>query len=243
MSSGLYTQQQVPPSQFPTQPFPQQPQPYAPPRSNGSNWIFTLLLIGGGVLLIGSVLVVAAVWWAVSSLESLVVDLGREGMVAMVEESELPAAEKDEVTKQIDRVVAAYKAGQIDQSDLERLMTRLDESPAMAYIVWAGVDQFYLDELELPVEEEARARKAFQRALYGMSTGKIDEEAVYDAMPDDEAFDRGLSDSPEAAREIYRKSIAKLESLANDAGVPAEVPQVDVSDELAKLIDEMLAKK
>jgi hypothetical protein len=241
MSSGLYTQPpQVPPSQFPTQPY---PQPYAQPRASGSNWIFTLLLIGGGVLLLGSVLIVGAVWWAVSSLEGLVIDMGRESMVALVDESELPAAEKDEVTQQIDRVVAAYKAGEIDQSDLERLMMRLDESPAMGYIAWAGVDQFYLDELELPADEEARAKTAFLRALHAMSTGKIDEEKIYDAMPDDEAFDRALSDSPEAAREIYRKSIAKLQTLADEAGVPAEVPQVDVSGELAKLIDEMLAKK
>lgn len=241
MSSGLYTQPpQVPPSQFPTQPY---PQPYAQPRASGGNWIFTLLLIGGGVLLLGSVLVVGAVWWAVSSLESFVVDLGREGMVAMVEESDLPAQEKDEVTVQIDRVVAAYKAGQIDQTDLERLMTRLDDSPAMAYIAWAGVDQFYLDELELPADEQARAKSAFQRAMYGMSTGKIDEEKMYDAMPDDEAFDRALSDSPEAAREQYRKSIDKLQALADEAGIPPEAPAVDVSEELKELIDEMLAKK
>ena len=241
MSSGLYTQPpQVPPSQFPTQPY---PQPYAQPRASGGNWIFTLLLIGGGVLLLGSVLVVGAVWWAVTSLESFVVDLGREGMVAMVEESDLPAQEKDEVTVQIDRVVAAYKAGQIDQSDLERLMIRLDESPAMAYISWAGVDQFYLNELELPADEQARAKSAFQRAMYGMSTGKIDEEKMYDAMPDDEAFDRALSDSPEAAREQYRKSIDKLQALADEAGIPPEAPAVDVSEELKKLIDEMLAKK
>ena len=241
MSSGLYTQPpQVPPSQVPTQPY---PQPYAQPRASGGNWIFTLLLIGGGVLLLGSVLVVAAVWWAVTSLENFVVDLGREGMVAMVEESDLPAQEKDEVTVQIDRVVAAYKAGQIDQTDLERLMTRLDESPAMAYIAWAGVDQFYLDELELPADEQARAKSAFQRAMYGVSTGKIDEEKMYDAMPDDEAFDRALSDSPEAAREQYRKSIDKLQALADEAGIPPEAPAVDVSEELKKLIDEMLAKK
>jgi hypothetical protein len=241
MSSGLYTQSpQVPPSQYPTQPY---PQPYAQPRASGVNWIFTLLLIGGGVLLLGSVLVVGAVWWAVSSLEGFVVDLGREGMVAMVEESDLPEQEKDEVTVQIDRVVAAYKAGQIDQTDLERLMTRLDESPAMGYIAWAGVDQFYLDELEFPDDEQARAKIAFQRAMYGMSTGKIDEDKLYDAMPDDEAFDRALSDSPEAAREQYRKSIEKLQALADEAGVPSEAPAVDVSEELKKLIDQMLAKK
>ena len=241
MSSGLYTQQpQVPPSQFPTQPY---PQPYAQPRASGGNWIITLLLIGGGVLLLGSVLVVGAVWWAVSSLEGFVVDLGREGMVAMVQESDLPAQEKDEVTVQIDRVVAAYKAGHIDQTDLERLMTRLDESPAMAYIAWAGVEQLYLDELELPAADEARSRLAFQRALYGMSTGKIDEDKLYEAMPNEEAFDRALSDEPERARELFLKGTDKLQALADEAGVPPEAPAVDVSEALKKLIDEMLAKK
>jgi hypothetical protein len=122
-------------------------------------------------------------------------------------------------------------------------MTRLDESPAMAYISWAGVDQFYLDELELPAADEARARLAFQRALYGMSIGKIDEDALYEAMPDEESFDRAISDEPERARELFLKGADKLQALADEAGIPREAPAVDVSEELKKLIDEMLAKK
>jgi hypothetical protein len=246
MSSGLYTQPQFPPPQQPAPPFgPAQlgPATNVPARTSGSGkfWL-GLLMIGGGLALLFSVLVVAAVWYAVSSLEGMLLNVGREGMVAMVQESDIPEQEKTEVIAQVDRVVAAYKSGEIDQADLDRLMTGLDDSPVMAYIAWYGAEDFYLEECELPAADEALLRESFRRALYGVSYGKLDPESVFLTLPDDEQFDRNLSDAPEKAAAMVRDSAVKIDKLCDEAGVPMNPPSIDIGDEAKKLVDELLTK-
>jgi hypothetical protein len=199
-------------------------------------------MIGGGMAILFSVLVVAAVWYAVSSLEGMLIGVGRDGMVAMVQESDIPEQEKTEVVAQIDRTVAAYQAGAIDQADLDGLLTRLDDSPVMAYVAWYGAEDFYLDECELPAADEARVRAAYRRALYGVSHGKLDADAIFLTLPDDEEFDEKLGDNPDQAAALLLKSAQRFHELADKAGVPILPPAIDVGDEAKKLVDELLAK-
>lgn len=243
MSSGLYTQPQFPSAPEPSQsPSFTQPQ-YSPAARGGSGkfWL-GLLMIGGGAMILLSLLVVAAVWYAVSSLEGMLIGVGRDGMVAMVQESDIPEQEKTEVVAQIDRVVTAYQAREIDQADLDGLMTKLDDSPVMAYVTWYGAEDFYLDQCELPAADEARLRTAYRRALYGVSHGKLDADSVFLAFPDDEEFDEKLADKPDQAAALLLKSAERFNELADQAGIPANPSAIDVGDEAKKLVDELLAK-
>lgn len=251
MSSGLYTQSQFPSPQQSNQP----PQPqfgppptgtlqYAAPRpaaSSGKFWL-GLLMIGGGIALLCSLLVVAAVWYAVASLEGMLVGLGREAMVAMVQESSIPAGEQQEVIAQIDRVVDAHKVGEIDQADLDALMTRLDDSPVMVYIAMYGADDFYVEQLQLAPADEDRVRTAYRRALYAVSYGNADQDELFMALPDDELFDQKLADNPEEAKALLMASVEKFHDLADKASVPPVPPTIDIGDEATKLVDEMLAR-
>jgi hypothetical protein len=237
MSSGLYTQPQYPNPQFPPSP----PQYAAGPRG-GSSWILSLLLVGGGVLILASVLFVGAVWYAMSSLEGWMVGIGREGMVAVVEQSEIPPAEKKEVVAQIDRVVAAYKAHEIGQDDLDRLLTGLDDSPVMTYISFYGLHNYYLEDTSLPQDEQDELKLAWRRAAHGMFAGKISTDEFYDAIPFDDHFEEALAHSEKEANELLRKWLARMEKMADDAGTPADPPAVDIGDETRKLVDRLLAK-
>jgi hypothetical protein len=38
------------------------------------------------------------------------------------------------------------------------------------------------------------------------------------------------------------KSVERMERLADEAGIPSDVPEVDIGDEAKKLVDELLAK-
>jgi hypothetical protein len=234
MSTGLYTQPQYPPS-------PPQYEYAAPPKSGG-NWMLSLLLIGGGVLLICSLLIVGAVWYAVSSLEGWMVGLGREGMVAMVEESDIPPGEKKEVVVQIDRVVSAYKSNEIGQEDLDRLLTGLDDSPVMTYISFYGLHDYYLEDTNLPEKEQDKLKLAWRRAVHGMFAGKISTDEFYDAIPFDDHFEEALAGSEEEAHQLLRKWLARMNKMADDAGVPADPPPVDIGDEAKKLVDRLLSK-
>jgi hypothetical protein len=248
MSNGLYTQQnsQYPAPQYsgPQYASPAFPaaQPYAATPRGGSSWILSLLMIGGGVLLICCVLIVGAVWYAVSSVEGWMVGLGREGIVAMVEESDIPAAEKREVIEQVDRVVAAYKANEINSQDLERLLTKMDDSFLMTYISYHGIQEYLLDESDVLAEEREALKLAWRRIAHGMFTGKITREEFEEALPSEEAFEDSIFDSTEARDEELRKWHKRMTAMADKAGVPADPPEVDIGDEAKKLVDELLAK-
>jgi len=242
MSTGLYTQPPIPSPQYPNSQFPSSPPQYGTSSRGGTNWILSLLLVGGGVLLLASVLIVGAVWYAVSSLEGWMVGLGREGLVAVVEESDIPPPEKKEVVAQIDRVVAAYKAKEIGQADLERLLTGLDDSPVMTYISFYGLHDYYLEDTSLPQTEQDELKLAWRRAVHGMFAGKISSNEFYDAMPFDDHFEEAVAHSEKEANELMQKWLTRMQKMADAAGVPADPPAVDIGDETRKLVDRLLAK-
>jgi hypothetical protein len=248
MSTGLYTPQQNPqyPSPSPQYPSPQfqspAPQPFGAPPRSGSGWILSLLLIGGGVLLICCVLIVGAVWYAVSSVEGWMVGLGREAIVAAVEESDIPPAEKKEVVEQVDRVVAAYKANEIGAEDLERLMIDLEDSFLMTYISYYSIQEYLLEDSDVPADEQEALKLAWRRIAHGMFTGKITREEFEEALPSGDIFEDAADDSDEARNEVLRKWHKRMTKLADDAGVPADPPAVDIGDEAKRLVDQMLAK-
>jgi len=239
MSTGLYTQPQFPPT-------PPSPQPYpapAPARRGSGNFWLSLLLIGGGTLILLSVLAVAGVWYAVSSFEGWMVGLGREGVVAVVNGSQLPGQEKTEVVAQVDRVVAAYKAGQLTSEDLDQLLVDLGDTPVIAYISFYGIDDQYLSDTTLPAGEQDDLRRAYRRALYGLTAKKIDIEDFHATFPDDYEYDRAVGFSAERANKLIRNWSQSLKTLCDEAGVPNDPPAVDVSDEMKKLVDDVLAGK
>src|SRR5439155_19368019 len=116
---------------YPSQPsfFPPSSNQVPPPRRK--SWLASLLLIGGGIFILGSVLFLAGIFYVVKNVDRWLVGLGREAIVAMVNEAEIPAADKSEVIAQVDRVVAAYKARQIGQAELQQVLAELEQSPAL----------------------------------------------------------------------------------------------------------------
>jgi hypothetical protein len=229
---------------YPSQsPFP--PSPYdQPPRKSGSNWLVSLLLVGVGVLLIGGAVVVGGVYYIASNLEGWVVGLGREAIVAMVEESELPADEKKEVITQVDRLVTAYKEKKIDQSDLERFLTQLDESPAITALGLYGIEEDYLDGSVLSDAEMEQGRRTFQRVLRGVYEGKISDEAFFNVLGELEDPVRPAStNAAEANEDEMKLMLVKLKALADNEAIPDEPFQLKISGEVKKLVDQALEGK
>lgn len=241
MSSGLYTQPQFP--QTPAPQFPPSPPQYmTPPRKSGGNLVLSLVMIGGGMLILLSVLVVAGVWYAVSNLKGWLADVGREGVVAVVEQSRIPRHEKSEVIEQIDRVVAAYKAGEIGDEEMEELLTRLGDSPALAYITLYGIEEDYLEQSSLPPAEQEELRLAMRRSLYALTEKMISFDAFSTVVPFDDGHGEPLGLPAEDVNEIVRDWTHDLKTLCDEAGVTNDPPEVDVGDEMKKLVDELLAK-
>ena len=238
-------------------PFDQQP----PRRSSGMSWLFSLVLILFGFLTLGGVVCVAGVWYVASNVDKWLVTLGREAIVAGINESDLPQAEKDEVIAQVDRVAAAYKEKKINQQDLERFMTDLQEAPAMQALALYGIDEAYLGESNLPEAELAAARRTFQRAIRGVLEGKISQDMLFAAFPQEEQRmhieeDNGngklkqedirlVGNVPgdEVSADDLREMIARLKVAVDNAQIPDEDYQPDIGDEVKKLVDRLLDGK
>lgn len=241
---------------------PQFPTPFQqPPRRSGHTWLISLLCIGVGVLILGGAVCVAGVWYVTANVDRWLVGLGREAIVAMIDDSEIPAEEKTEVIAQVDRIVNAYKERKIDQTDLERVLTELEKSPALIVIGLYGIDEAYLAGAELEDEEIAQGRRTFERVLRGVYEGKIKEDTLFAALPGAAAFPMQAEDAEnldkfgaevtlaslaagdDIAADDLREALAKLKNVADNAGIPDEPFQLDIGDEVKKLVDIALAGK
>src|SRR5262245_26188378 len=248
MSAGFSTQ-----SPFGNSPYNQ------PPRNSGMSWIFSLLLIGLGIVFVGGAVCIGGVWYVASNLDRWVVGLGREAIVAVINDSELPEGEKAEVITQVDRIVTAYKERKINQADLERVFTELQDSPALAALTLYGIENEYLNGTNLTKQEIEQGHRTFQRVLRAVYEGKISEDAFFTALPDDEAemstedidnksvqervrlaANKAAESSPD---DDLRLTLAKLKVMADNAGIPDEPFQLHIGAEVKKFVDKALEGK
>ena len=224
------------------------------------SWLLGLVLVLFGFLTLGGVVCVAGVWYVASNVEGWIVTLGREAIVAGINESDLPQAEKAEVIAQVDRVATAYKEKKINQQDLEKFMTELQDAPAMQALALYGIDEAYLGESNLPEAELAAGRRTFQRAMRGVLEGKISQDTLLAAFPDEQEMQVenaggngqlkpedinlvGNNSSDEVSDDDLREMLAKLKVTVDNAGIPDEDYQPDIGDEVKKLVDRLLAGK
>jgi hypothetical protein len=217
-----------------------------PPKKRGMSVLLALVLIFFGFVFTGGVVCIAGVWYVASNLDKWVVTLGREAIVAGINDSELPVGEKTEVIAQIDRVVAAYKEKKIDQADLERIFTDLQDSPALKALALYGIDDEFLTGTSLTKQETEQGRLTFQRAVRGVYEGKISDETVYNLLPGFEADDVRLASTnanENANDDDLRESLAKLKILADNADIPSEPFQLDIGDAVKALVDRALEGK
>jgi len=217
-----------------------------PPRRSGPNWLLALILIGLGFITLGGVVVVGGAWYLATNIQSWVVSLGREAIVAAINDSELPQEEKAELIVQVDRIVTAYKEHKINQADLQRVFEELQDSPPVKALALYGIEDQYLEGTELKPTEIEQGRRTFQRILRGIYEGKVSEDDFFNALPDeDEDQIRPAANKP--AENSYdddlRLSLARLKVIADNAGIPDEPFELKLSQEVKKIVDKALEGK
>jgi hypothetical protein len=240
-------------------PYEQKPPPFyqEPPRSSGGGCGLSLLIGCLGVFVVCVLLCAGSVWYVRQNADKWMAGMFREFIVATINGSEIPAQEKTEVIAQIDRVVEAYKKGQIKSEDLEPMMEKLQKSPAFLLISAWGLEKAYLDPSGLPAEEKEQGRRTIQRAFRGLCEQKITQEQFSKIMPQQQfqsqaevkiengktvvKQNQGSQNRP--TDEEVRKMLADLKKLAEDASIPDEPFEIDIGDEVKKVVDEVLAGK
>jgi len=240
-------------------PYEQQPPPFyqEPSRSSGSGCGLSLLIGCFGLFIVGVLLCAGGVWYVRQNADKWVARMVREVIVASINGSEIPAGEKTEVVAQIDRVVDAYKQGRIKAEDLEPMMKKLEKSPAFLLIEAWGLEKTYLDPSGLPADEKAAGRRTIERAFRGLCEQKITPQQFSGVVPQQQfqsqaevKIDNGKTvvkqsrgPGSQLTDEQVQKLLADLKKLADDANIPDEPFEIDIGDEVKKLVDEVLAGK
>jgi hypothetical protein len=245
-------------SPFPQQPgSPQQPafgnqnlnQPYQsaygpPPQQQSGGGCGLYLLIGClGVGVIAVLFCGGGVWWAAQNVDRLVATGVRQVIVALINDSELPDQEKDEVIAQVDRVVDAYKERKITDKELQKVFDELQRSPIFAIIGAWGMDKGFIEPSGLSADEKEVGRRTLQRAMRGVMEKKISDQAFQSAMPRQPGPGQPPPPNNRLTDEEIRQMLTNLKKLADDAGIPDEGFQVDVGDEVKKVVDKALEGK
>jgi hypothetical protein len=231
------------------------PFPQPPPKSgSGCGWGLLIGCLGAVVLVI--VLCAGIGLYVRNNADKWIAGIVREGIVAVVRESEIPEAEKTEVIAQIDRVVDAYKARKINQQDLEGIFQQLQESPVFVLISVWGIEQAYLAPSGLTAEEKEAGRLVVQRAMRGVVEKKISQEAIGAVVPGTEA--EAVADGADGplpgdntpsgperrlTDDEVRQMLSQLKQLADDAQIPEEPYTVDIGDAMKQVVDKALAGK
>jgi hypothetical protein len=163
-------------------------------------------------------------------------------IVSVVRDSDLEEEEKQAIIAQVNRVVDQYQSGKITTEDLGRIMEELAESPLMGAILIRSVEVKYIEPSGLSEEEKADARVTLQRVLRGMYEEKLkpdDIEAAMELVSYETANgQRQLKDR--VSDEELRAFLQECKLQADEAEVPDEPYEVQISEELKRAIDRAL---
>ncbi|WP_254507199.1 hypothetical protein [Anatilimnocola floriformis] len=236
-----YPQPNQPPMPHGGPGFPDQ-NPPQPASKSGCLWGCLIAGLIGLLLLI--VACVGGAYYVTTQAKQLVVSGVRFVVVQGIEQSELTAEDKKQVIAEVDRLVDAYRKGEINEKDAENILNELQESPLIPLFVCFGIEKQYLDKSGLSAEEKADARKQLQRLVRGGMDKKIDQEDL------DELLAPLQQDGPKGEKQIkptltdeeIKTFIAGAKELADEAEVPDEEFKIDIGDEVKKIVDRGLAK-
>ncbi len=216
-----------------------------PPKPGSNNGCLWGCLIGG---LVGLVLLVAVcvggAYYISANFKSLAASAARSMAVSVVQGSELSDEDKTQVVGEIDRVVDAYKRGEIDEKDLQNILEEVGTSPLIPLAVVYGVEKQYLDKSGLTGEEKADARKQLQRLVRGGMEKKIDQAKIEALLaPLQQTGPNGEKQMKQQLTDAELKTFVEgAKKLADEALIPDEEFKVDIGDEVKRIVDRGLSK-
>jgi hypothetical protein len=208
-------------------------------RKSGWRSCLTGCLIALVVLVVIAILV--GVWiarnarnWAATGVTEVV----RQGMA----NSQLPAAEQQEIMVQVDRVATAFREKKISLERLGELAQKLADSPVLSLIGASMIESQYFAKSGLNAEEKTVGSQTLQRFIRGSIDGQIEQAGIDAAM--DHVAERDSHGNWELRHtltdEQLRAFLAEAKSQADAAGIPEQPAEFDPSKEIKTIVDEAL---
>jgi hypothetical protein len=155
--------------------------------------------------------------------------------------SNLPAQEKQEIREELQRPLNALKAGTLTGEQLEQLGNIMIESPLLPSLAVTVVETKYFLRSGLSPEEKTAGKIALRRFVHGVLREKIDDpaiERVLSHIADRDGNEWKFRET--ATDDELRDMIITAEQESDRAGIPEDVEEIDPSDEIRKVIDQVM---
>jgi hypothetical protein len=241
------------------QQFPHLPRKEERAGASNTSVLITLALLGGSVLAIGLICVVAAVWFSLSRSAFVPEELWEEHLAWVIETSVLPRGEEAAVLKEVKRLADACGPEKITGDQHEEVLAALEESPVFLLLDVGGIERDVVSASGLSRTDKEQGKRTVRRAARGVHAGKTSVDEFYAALPPglfyrtrltvaltEEALDEFSAQFAAAALpasdDDVRAALNRLDELADKAGMPDENWKFDISDEFARAVSAALAK-
>jgi hypothetical protein len=169
----------------------------------------------------------------------------RNTMTDAINQSQLPAEQKQRMIVQIDRLADGVIAGDIGKAELERIVQNLGESPLLHHLAVWGMRDGYIQPSGLSDEEKVHAERQLQRYAHGVFGKQIHADTLEHAIRHISRQDADgrwqLKEQREVSDDELRNFIASIGQYADAAEISEHAMEVDLADELRKIIDSALA--
>jgi hypothetical protein len=203
-----------------------------------SKW--TTCLIGClAVLGVMMLLFIIAGVWVYRNGRGLLSDMSTQAITQMIDSSDLPPQEKDEVKLQVERVTKGFRDGSVSMEQVGTIVQKVVQSPLMPALVVAAIDKHYIEKSGLSNEEKTEGRVALTRFARGVIDKKIAEQGVDAVMT--HVADRQPNGQWRLRQQVsdadLRAAMAEAKAQADAAGMPAEPEKIDPSEEFKRIID------
>jgi hypothetical protein len=215
--------------------------PEAPVKQR--SWVSTCL-VGCLITFVMLLAVVAVgVYWVTQNWRDWASSFGSDAIKAGINETDLPAEEKDQIGLEVDRLATELREGRLTGEELTAIFEEIMQSPLMTTIVASAIEKKYIADSGLDDAEKNEGRQTLRRFLRGAVDGNIPEAGMNRAMRHVATRREGqknweLKNSVTDAelREFFKE--AKIQ--ADDADIPNEPVDIDPSDEFRRIIDEAM---
>jgi len=198
--------------------------------------VIILVLVIGGIIIVKNIGKIGRA--AGAKLATVAVE-------AVINESPLPAAEKQAIMKPIEGLVAEFKSGDLSVEQLGTILSKLAEGPLPGLIAMRTFEVLYIEESSLNDADKKAARVTVSRYAHGRATGKIEgagfEDVIWEQTTDDEG-DTTMSLKEELTSQELQQCLTTMKTAADDAGIAEKEFPMDIGGAVERSIAEAKAE-
>lgn len=198
--------------------------------------------IGCGIALV-IVLIIAAIggWLLWKNARSIAAAGAAYVVNQAIEQSSLPTDQKQVISSRVDQIKKQFASGDLTLEEITQGLEQVNIQGLIAAGVTQTVGSGMIESSQLSDNNKAIGHMALNRITQGVMDGQIDIEKVGQVLapirqdPNSENWQFKANPTAEELQQV----VDNANDLADQSGVPAEVPEVDFAQRVDEAFDEV----